>query len=810
MSFDTESLIEAKQKFKESITRSGIPTSPDEIIEDGEIHRFSTKEGSQYNKDGYYVFYANGIPAGAFGCWRLQIYENWSEKNKNQMNNAERRNLITQQKQIKNKREKERKNRNNEAKQKAINIWNKATAVSENNPYLKKKKVLPHGIKEINGTLIVPLHDQNKELWSVEMIFNDGTKRFLKGSKKKGCYYSIGNVTDKIFVVEGFATGASIHESTGHAVAIAFDAGNLKEVSKVLRQKMPQVNIVIAGDNDSHNQGQSKSQEAAKEIISCVAIPPEEGDWNDIQVWYGKEKTNELIQKVCYREIPDIYIQNGQFSELIYRGSEALLLSGLHIYNRSGQLVRPMRITTYNQKSSIRRAKGVLCITPTDSVWIKKQLNETSRWFKYYTRTEEWAVCDPPKEIAEAIQKIPDQGNWSYLHAITHHPILWGNGDWTKAGFVNEVLVDTNNNDKWQEPSKNVDKAKESLKILRHHLRYMPWESEEDESVALSLLMSSIMRAVIPTIPMHVIDAPIAATGKSLLVDVAAILATNARASVMDYGKDREEAAKRLDSMLLAGDSIIAIDNIETALEGSTLCQTLTQESRRIRVLGESTVVTTPCSSLITATGNNVVLKNDIVRRSVLCRLNAKTERPDKREIDQDIIQETFENREILVNAIQTIIRSYLFSEKVDKSYIPLASFEEWSKVVRDAILWIGMPDPTKKTEKVIAEDPIRESMDQVFNAIYKKYGNVQFTTKDLISDAKDNEELYEVLSLICLRKGSLNAHILGYWLRDKKDRYVNNMTLQQPSTAKGVRKWQIVNSKKQENPNLQKSRIVI
>ena len=175
---------------------------------------------------------------------------------------------------------------------------------------------------------------------------------------------------------------------------------------------------------------------------------------------------------------------------------------------------------------------------------------------------------------------------------------------------------------------------------LRELLRHYPWVSDEDRAVGLSLLLTAIARPVLPAAPMHCVDSPEAGSGKSLLIDVASILASGGPASVMDFGRDAVEAGKRLDAMMLAGDPIIAIDNVEVPLEGAVLCQILTQPARRIRVLGTHTVVTVPCVQMVTASGCNITLRGDIVRRSIICRLDAQAERPELRDIDQDLIAE--------------------------------------------------------------------------------------------------------------------------------------------------------------------------
>ena len=56
--------------------------------------------------------------------------------------------------------------------------------------------------------------------------------------------------SNQVIVCEGYATGASIHEATGQAVAVAFNAGNLQAVAVALRAKYPCLTITIASDDD--------------------------------------------------------------------------------------------------------------------------------------------------------------------------------------------------------------------------------------------------------------------------------------------------------------------------------------------------------------------------------------------------------------------------------------------------------------------------------------------------------------------------------------------------------------------------------
>lgn len=142
--------------------------------------------------------------------------------------------------------------------------------------YLDAKDIEPHGIKAGNEGYLVPLRDVGGKLWNLQTIRDIGQKRFLPGGRVKGCYFSIGKPEGAVIVCEGFATGASIHEATGQAVAVAFTAGNLPAVTQALRQRYPDIRLIVAADDDSHdagNPGLTKATAAAQAVGGLLAVP---------------------------------------------------------------------------------------------------------------------------------------------------------------------------------------------------------------------------------------------------------------------------------------------------------------------------------------------------------------------------------------------------------------------------------------------------------------------------------------------------------------------------------------------------------
>ena len=159
---------------------------------------------------------------------------------------------------------------------------------------------------------------------------------------------------------------------------------------------------------------------------------------------------------------------------------------------------------------------------------------------------------------------------------------------------------------------------------------------------------------------MFTITAPAAGTGKSLLVDIAAILATGRKAAVVTPTQDEAELEKRIGAAALAGDQIISIDNVTHIQRSDQLCQLLTQEEVQVRVLGASKNVRHPFDRPHLCDGQQSLDPRRLNRRAVRIRLDAKCERPDERRFDRDATSLALRKRSELVAAALTIVRAYL------------------------------------------------------------------------------------------------------------------------------------------------------
>ena len=286
------------QAFRDAIAAAGLMTD-DPIIDDGALHRFNVHGDKRNAKNGWYVLHGDGMPAGAFGSWKHDVNGTWSAKAEHEFTPDERRAHAKRMEEAKRQREAEQQRVREDARKRAAEIWAQSTPANDDHPYLVRKQVKAHGLRESQGKLVLPMYSSDGILQSLQFIDAEGNKRFLTGGQKRGCYYGIGRrPVDRLVVTEGFATGASITQATGTPVAIAFDAGNLEPVCEALRLKLPtSIAIEIWADNDvatPGNPGITKATKAAAKIGAQV-VAPEAGDFNDMAISQGLDAVAAMV-----------------------------------------------------------------------------------------------------------------------------------------------------------------------------------------------------------------------------------------------------------------------------------------------------------------------------------------------------------------------------------------------------------------------------------------------------------------------------------------------------------------------------------
>ena len=281
-----------ESNFQAAIAGAGL-TPPADVCADGLLHRFSPT-GKRSDTSAWYVLHADGLAAGVFGCWRAGLTSTWCSREENTLTEAERSAHRERIRAMRAQRDADEKQRQQCEADKAGSRWLTAATRCQH-PYLTRKGVHAYGIRQSGDVLLVPLRDTAGRLHSLQTIDTEGDKRYR--GKKKGCYHAIGRPQGLLVIAEGYATAASIHAATGHAVAVAFDSGNLLSVAAALRAKYPGLLLVLAADDDHRTEGNPGITAATAAALAVGGFvvkpqfpanrPPKATDFNDLAAMAG-------------------------------------------------------------------------------------------------------------------------------------------------------------------------------------------------------------------------------------------------------------------------------------------------------------------------------------------------------------------------------------------------------------------------------------------------------------------------------------------------------------------------------------------
>jgi hypothetical protein len=508
---------------------------------------------------------------------------------------------------------------------------------------------------------------------------------------------------------------------------------------------------------------------------------------------------------------PVIKIVGGELPRIVNEAENALLASLFQdIYQRAGLLVRPMSVEI---ETAGGKAMGFRLI-PVVQAGLIERFTEVACFEKFLIREKKWIAIDCPKQVAETY--LARAGNWRVpsLAGVVHAPTLRSDGSiLDKPGFdrTTGLLFEPHGVEFPQLPrAPNKDDAKAALSFLKELIAPLNFVEPPDRAVALAGLLTPGVRRSLPHAPLFAYSAPVAGSGKSKAVDVASIIWCGHPAPVTGQGdkKDGGELEKRLHSSLIAGDTIVTIDNCEHPLASVTLCQALTQPVLRVRQFNTLCNLDVPSNSCFFATGNNLVLAGDLTRRSLLATLDPKHERPETRIFDTpppDAVARR--NRAHCVTAALTVLRAYVVAGKPRQEAAPLGGYEEWSGCVRDALLWLGEADACLTMEKIRANDPVRMAVLPLMEQWAAAIGSevyAAYTAREVVELAKSHDpsgpvderrypDFYNALLPIAGEKGgTLNSGKLGYWLRAHKDRIFGGRRFVSAGEKNNVALWRL------------------
>ena len=423
-----------------------------------------------------------------------------------------------------------------------------------------------------------------------------------------------------------------------------------------------------------------------------------------------------------------------------------------------------------------------------------------------------WEACDsegsaydipPPRTFVETLMARP---RWPFpvLEGVIHAPTLRPDGS-----VLDQPGYDADTGLFYEPgraifppipPAPDLVDAITALQALKEALCDFLFVQAHDQAAALAACLSMACRfAIQGCVPLFAVTAPVRGSGKSYLVDALSIIGTGRPAPRWPQVVDHDEERKRLLTIALAGYPAVHMDNVSRPLGSPALDLALTSTSFSDRILGQTGDVTAPLNLVWLASGNNMQFQGDTARRVVPITIDPAMEKPEERSgfKHDPLIPWVTANQPRLTVAALTVVKAYFAAGCPSQGLTPYGSFEPWSDLMRQALVWCGEADPCGGPKDLEATaDPAHDIHTAVLAAWHVCYGHTPVTLKVALGDAVQrrvptgpgNEwnDLFDALGACDRRfdgKG-LNTQPIGNDLRTWQGRFYNGLRLVSPGKA--------------------------
>ncbi len=336
--------------------------------------------------------------------------------------------------------------------------------------------------------------------------------------------------------------------------------------------------------------------------------------------------------------------------------------------------------------------------------------------------------------------------------------------------------------------------VQESVALLLDLVADFPFATEPGRSAWLAAVLTPLARNAYSGVtgPLFLFDANVRGSGKTRLADICSLIATGRTIERQTLSNSTEETRKLITSLAVKGSRMVLLDNIRTSVDSPNLEAALTGSSWTDRKLGTNEMLDAVLNITWYATGNNVMLTGDISRRICHVRLESPLEHPEDRTDFKytELLGHVEKNRPRLLMAALTILRGYIAAGCPDQQVPPWGGFEDWSAMVRNAIVWCGRPDPGETRVDVReSSDEEAETTYQLLLALQTVDPNSQgLRAADILemtagrhatcSHIHETQLRYALEGLCGCGREKVNSNTLGKKLSQIRERVIRNLSL--------------------------------
>lgn len=445
------------------------------------------------------------------------------------------------------------------------------------------------------------------------------------------------------------------------------------------------------------------------------------------------------------------------------------------IYQRVGQLVHVTETTDADDCGGLELPARMLRIRPLPAAIIRERIAQAVRLYVGDDKDGEPKYIRPPGWLVNAIHQ---RGQYPRairpLAGIVRCPTLRPDGTVIQqAGYDDRTGLLFAPDGKYP-PIPDAPTRDDAIRAADELLDVVvdfPFIGPAHRSVWLAMVLTMVGRSAIKgACPMFVMDGNCPGTGKSLLTDAAGVIAYGDRLPRKPWpGGDDNEVRKTITAVALESLPSCLWDNVNDALGCSSLDAALTGTSWTDRLLGTNTTTgVLPLTTVWAATGNNVILGGDTARRVLYCRLETDLDNPEERaDFHHDnLVGWVRAHRHHLAAAAVTVLRAYAHAGFPREKLTTWGSYEAWSELIRNAIAWLGLPDPWETRTIVRQADRAVELLGLVHDGITEADPDGSGVTSGEIVKLLDNHhpKLCAAITELCGAK--IDGRKIGSQLR--------------------------------------------
>jgi hypothetical protein len=519
----------------------------------------------------------------------------------------------------------------------------------------------------------------------------------------------------------------------------------------------------------------------------------------------------ERVAKPAEAEATEIYT-----SPEIHKTVDAaldVLARDPEIYVRGGTLVHV--IISAGQGETTDSTPIVAAVKPSH---LTERLSRGARWLSRDGDGEVKRI-QPPMNIAPMVLARDQWPNLRALAGIAETPIVrpdgsvYSDGPWDKVSGYAYKPVGSAGYPYAQAPT--LDHARAALATLREPFAEFPWGSPSSWLAAVAAIVALVCRAAVgANVPLFAFDAPLRGTGKTLITQCISVIATGSTAHIGTFPDGQEELRKRLDGYAVMSPPLVVFDNADRPIDGGALDAALTCHGKyELRTLGATEIRRCAWSTVIVATGNQMVIRGDTARRSVVARCVPRTDRPAERSGFKipDLVSWCYAHRPRLVAAAIDLFRAYALAGYPSQGLGNRGSFEDFVARVGGALAWAGGGNLLDlwavERDSGVEESDARRAMIEWLVARWPEGATSRQIADDLESmspsvehtqalaaleslDATWREQLRDLRQVI---PGSTLSQSIGVRMRQWTDIYHNDYRIVCDTSGRTT-KWRVVN----------------